>query len=51
MERSEPGQERRVERVLEIGEATHIACGDTFTAVANSGKCFINAASDFMNDI
>lgn len=29
--------ERRVERLTGLGHVTHIACGDTFTAIANSG--------------
>ena len=29
--------ERRVERLDGLGCVTHIACGDTFTAVANTG--------------
>lgn len=34
----EQSVERRVERVRVVsGSITHIACGDTFTAVANAG--------------
>ena len=41
--------ERRVENLSGLGHVTHIACGDTFTAVANSGNTFLEIL--FLNQL